>query len=239
MLLVFSILLGGFIYLPVPWLLHDFEELSAISQFNESRLINESLHNHTDKLWKSSVPQYSHTFPVLLIIRLLGFISWDATNNLIDSCGLSMSKKYVGDFGKQKMWGTFSLVIVPFICGLLIDIISENRGALFNTQRLNKFLKISSVLLGFKDYSIVFYIGAGFAVVSIPLVFMLDVEVEKNKKSLIKTAKAVMGMIDVDMFILVQVVIGFCWGFHATFVTIYVIDELGASKTLLGKINSV
>ena len=79
-----------------------------------------------------------------------------------------------------------------------------------------------------------FYIGAGFAIVSIPLVFMLDVEVERNKKSLIKTAKAVMGMIDVDVFILVQVIIGFCWGFHATFVTIYVIDELGASKTLLG-----
>ena len=63
---------------------------------------------------------------------------------------------------------------------------------------------------------------------------MLDVEVERNKKSLIKTAKAVVGMIDVDVFILVQVVIGFCWGFHATFVTIYVIDELEASKTLLG-----
>jgi len=133
MLLVFSILLGGFIYVPVPLLLHDFEELSAVSlkDNNESRTVNESLNNQTETPWKSSVPQYSYTFPVLLIIRLLGFISWDATNNLIDSCGLSMSKKYGGDFGKQKMWGTFSLVIVPFICGLLIDIISEYRGALF------------------------------------------------------------------------------------------------------------
>ena len=132
MLLVCSILLGGFIYVPVPWLLHGFEELSAVSQqANDSKPVNESLNNQTETTWSSSVPQYSYTFPVLLIIRLLGFISWDATNNLIDSCGLSMSKKYGGDFGKQKMWGTFSLVILPAVCGLLIDIISEYRGALF------------------------------------------------------------------------------------------------------------
>lgn len=48
-----------------------------------------------------------------------------------------------------------------------------------------------------------------------------------------------MGMIDVDIFILVQVLIGFCWGFHAAFVTVYVIDELQASKTLLGSTTSI
>ena len=75
--------------------------------------------------------------------------------------------------------------------------------------------------------------------VSIPLVFQLDFEVERNEKSLIKTAKAVMGMIDVDVFMLVQVLIGFCWGFHAAFVTVYVIDEIGATKTLLGSITFI
>ena len=53
------------------------------------------------------------------------------TIRLLDSCGLSMSKKYGGDFGKQKTWGTSSLVILPVICGLLIDTISEYRGILF------------------------------------------------------------------------------------------------------------
>ena len=56
MLLVCSILLGGFIYVPVPWLLHGFEELSAVSQqANDSKPVNESLNNQTETTWSSSV----------------------------------------------------------------------------------------------------------------------------------------------------------------------------------------
>ena len=78
LLLVFSILLGGFIYAPIPWLLNDFEVLS--DEAFRNGISNETIQNETQQITRSLVPQYDYTFPILLIIRLLGFISWDATN---------------------------------------------------------------------------------------------------------------------------------------------------------------
>ena len=72
---------------------------------------------------------------------------------------------------------------------------------------------------GFRDYSIAFYLGAGFSVIASLIIFQLDVEVQQNKKSLVKKARAVIGMADVDIFMLVQIVVGnyfnyFVWCFY-------------------------
>ena len=48
------------------------------------------------------------------------------------------------------------------------------------------------------------------ALSAIPVVYMMDVDVKKNKQSLIKTAKAIVRMVDVDIFLLVQIVVGIC-----------------------------
>lgn len=43
-----------------------------------------------------------------------------------------------------------------------------------------------------------------------------------------------MGMIDVDVFLLVEVIVGICWGWQRSFFIVYTHTELNASKTLYG-----
>ena len=71
------------------------------------------------------------------------------------------------------------------------------------------------------------------ALVAVPLLRQLNVQVHKNTESMWPTAKAVSAMLDVNIFFLIQIIIGLCWGFHMFFLPVYV-DELNASKTLLG-----
>lgn len=71
-----------------------------------------------------------------------------------------------------------------------------------------------------------------------PLLFQLDIEVEKNNQSVFTMGKKIIGMIEVDVFILAEVFIGICWGFHINFLPVYMSTELGASKTVLGLNNN-
>ena len=93
-----------------------------------------------------SVPQYHYTFPVLLAIRITGFIAFDAGNTLMDSSGLTMVHKHGGDFGKQKMWGTCAMVILPVLCGYLIDEISSYRGGMFTWRNVPRSPKYFSCI---------------------------------------------------------------------------------------------
>jgi hypothetical protein len=63
---------------------------------------------------------------------------------------------------------------------------------------------------GYTDYSIAFYISAGFVVILMPIIYRLEIDVQKNKQSIISTAKRVIGMIDVDVFLLVEIFVGAC-----------------------------
>lgn len=128
-----AILLGGTVHLPILWLMADRRYLEA----NYTRTLDESANatfeaNSTDgnQLAEKYNLQYNYTFPVLLVIRIFGFFAMDTTNMLLDSCGMAMTKKFGGEFGKQKMFATCSMVIVPLICGVLIDIFSAYQGAI-------------------------------------------------------------------------------------------------------------
>lgn len=43
-----------------------------------------------------------------------------------------------------------------------------------------------------------------------PILYRMEVEVQMNKQSIISTAKKVVGMIDVDVFLLAEIFVGFC-----------------------------
>ena len=92
----------------------------------------------------------------------------------------------------------------------------------------------SCCCLGFNDYSIAFYISTALTLGVTVLIYNLDVEVQKNKQSFVKTAKEIVGMIDVDAFFLAQVVVGVCWGWHRSFFPVYVNVEIEDSKILFG-----
>lgn len=121
-LLVGSVLLAGTIYLPVLWLFDEHILLKINMASNDTEFDNSTLST------SSSVPQHYYTFPALLAIRITGFIAFDAGNTLMDSSGLTMTQKHGGDFGKQKMWGTCAMVILPILCGYFIDEISSYKG---------------------------------------------------------------------------------------------------------------
>jgi MFS_1 like family len=90
-------------------------------------------------------------------------------------------------------------------------------------------------LTGYKEYGLAFAIGAAAALFVAPVIWKLDIQVQKNNQSLIKTARAVGKMLDVNVFLLVEMVVGLCWGFHFNFLAIYLNTEMKASKTILGE----
>ncbi|XP_059350646.1 major facilitator superfamily domain-containing protein 6-A-like [Daphnia carinata] len=203
----------GFIQLPILWLetahkIHVAERNDTVQLAGNVTLAPSS---------NAAVPR-DYIFPILLMIRVVGFIFFDAATTLLDAAGLAMTKKHQGDFAKQKTAGFLSMIFIPVLCGLLIDAISDK--------------------LGYKDYSIAFYIATGFIVILMPILYRMEVEVQMNKQSIISTAKKVVGMIDVDVFLLAEIFVGSCMGFHMAFLSVYVDVELIASKTLYGLASS-
>jgi len=75
------------------------------------------------------------------------------------------------------------------------------------------------------------------AVLAIPVVYQLDVHVVKNQQSVMDTARKIVSMIDVDAFLLIEIIVGMCWSWHRSFLSVYLDMELHASKTLLGDIS--
>ena len=84
----------------------------------------------------------SFVFPVLLLIRIVGFMSVDAVAPLLDATGLYMTKTHNGDFAQQKMWAMFSMVIIPPVCGALIDFIGDYQGINY-TLNSNHFIYLN------------------------------------------------------------------------------------------------
>lgn len=231
--LIATLLLNAVTYLSVLWLELDHQSYSVGGSNQTNSSANNSVVS-TD----SSITQSSYTFPILLVVRLLAFYAFDTTNFLLDSCSSTMCKKYGGDFGRQKMYSMASMIVFPIIVGVLIDKISAYRGKIAKCQLIiwhwSIDLTCSFGSLGFNDYSIAFYISTALTLGVIVLIYNLDVEVQKNKQSFFTTAKEIVGMIDVDAFFLVQIVVGICWGWHRSFFPVYVDLEIEDSKILFG-----
>ncbi len=131
--LVFTSLLGGFIHLPILCLLAQQKSSHepSINSTHDMLLDVSVTNNSTNQTYtNSSLTHFDYTFPVLMVIRILGYFAMDASNMLLDSCGLAISQTHKAEFGKQKMWATCAMVIIPLICGVLIDVISDYRGLL-------------------------------------------------------------------------------------------------------------
>lgn len=95
-------------------------------------------------------------------------------------------------------------------------------------------LLMKLLLQGYQFDTVAFCVGAVVAVVVIPLISQLDLEVERNKKSIINTVKEVSAMVDFNVFIFVSLVVGMAVGFHMIYRPVY-LTELHGSKTLIGK----
>lgn len=90
--------------------------------------------------------------------------------------------------------------------------------------------------IGYEDDLAAFVVGAVSTIIAVPLLAQLNVDVEKNDKSIVATLKYIMGMADFSVFILVEIITGMCYAFHSIYRPVFA-TELQASKTLIGSIN--
>nr|CAG4649915.1 EOG090X00BV [Sida crystallina] len=156
----------------------------------------------------------SYAFPVFFLIRILFSISTDTVISLLDSTALTMTMNHGGDYAVHQLWSYGSRLIIPLLVGMLMDYIEQ--------------------LYGYPDYSMAFVLSAILALVATPLILKMDVEVEKCSESMWTTLKTIGKMVDVISFFLLQMVIGTCWMFHASYSTVLMDKELASSKTLIG-----
>ena len=90
------------------------------------------------------------------------------------------------------------------------------------------------MIIGVRDYSILFYIADGLSVVVVLLISRLDVDVERVEGgNLANGLKRLVRLVDVDVFMLMMLFLGTCWGFLESFLFVF-LEELKANSYLLG-----
>jgi len=205
-LTIFSVILAGFGPFGILWLHVDHQKFRMLS-------LNITDENATTEQTITTVAEQPHTLPLMLFFLLLGVYSTTSNDTLLEACGLTMCKKYGGDFARQKLWGYAGMALAPLVCGILVDWVSE--------------------YLGYPDDSAAFYVGAVCTVIVVPIIMQLDVQVEKNKHSFFSTMKHVIKMADFNVFVLVETIMGMLYAFHVSYRPVFA-TELNASKTLIG-----
>lgn len=102
--------------------------------------------------------------------------------------------------------------------------------SLFISQKIC--LKCSA---GSPDYAIMFYLADGIFLLVVVLMCKLNVDVERVETgSLVTSLKKLVRLIDVDVFMLMMLFLGTCWGFLESFLFVFLM-ELQANSYLLGK----
>lgn len=87
---------------------------------------------------------------------------------------------------------------------------------------------------GYRDYSILFYVADVLFFFVALLAIKLDADVERMEGgNLGKGVRKLIRFFDVDVFILVMLLLGTCWGFLESFLFVFLM-ELEASSYLLG-----
>lgn len=79
-----------------------------------------------------------------------------------------------------------------------------------------------------------FFMADGLFVLGIVLIFLLEVDVERlETENLRASLKKITRMIDVDIFMVMMLILGTCWGFLESFYFVFLM-ELNANNVLLG-----
>ena len=88
-------------------------------------------------------------------------------------------------------------------------------------------------MTGSPDYSVVFYMADVLFVIVIFLVSRLEVAVEKVEGDFGANFKKLLRLVDVNVFLVMMLFLGTCWGFLESYLFVYLM-EMEASSYLLG-----
>lgn len=145
-LTVLGVILAGTWPFGLLWLYHDHKlsqvpsQHSVVSENTTMILISESLVG----------AENAYTFPLMVILIMMGVLSSTSNVTLMDATGLAIAKKYSADFARQRLWGMFynrleistlvriiirlyisgfgGMVLSPILCGVLVERISQYLG---------------------------------------------------------------------------------------------------------------
>ena len=103
-LVSFGVMVGASMPFGMLWLFIDHQNFLSAQQ----NMMTRNFTNYTETLRPGDIQQ-PYTFPLLVFFRLMCFYSSTSTLSLLDACAMTMCKKHGGDFGRQKLWGNWSL----------------------------------------------------------------------------------------------------------------------------------
>ena len=241
------------------WLFYDHERVSQSIELMNTTAANLTINDTLLAESSPSLEPHPYTYPIMVILLMMGVFSATSNTTLLDATAIAMSKKHGADFARQKLWGIFTLenfrhsrirnvhlqtwyvlgfaamVLSPIMCGVLVEHISHYLGIFTNLSSKSCTEQFSIFFIsGYEDDFAAFAVGAVATVIAVPLLAQLDVEVGKNKRSFVATIKYVMKMTDFTVFVLVEIVAGMCYAFHSIYRPVFA-TELHASKTLIGR----
>ena len=168
-------------------------------------------------------------FLVLIFIRILSWMCWNATTSILD---LTAKRQLPTDGHQLQILSTGGNLLVPLMCGIIIDYVQRTRGKCHSNWRNVLDKTISFPVLGNQGYFVAFVIGAVLAVLSVTLIVHLELSSWRTSVGW-KTTK-MQCKLGIHLFLLVQLIGAWCWNFHWEFFVIYINSEMQATKTQIG-----
>jgi len=107
------------------------------------------------------------TFWVYFLLRIIATMFMGSCFSLLDATTLAVVKRCgKAEYGKERMWSTLGAALVSPIAGVIVDQVSRGKG--------------------FTDYSPAFYLSNALLVCSIITFFLIELEVDKPEKGVLK-----------------------------------------------------
>ncbi|XP_042884942.1 major facilitator superfamily domain-containing protein 6-like [Penaeus japonicus] len=155
----------------------------------------------------------SATFWIYFGLRMIATFFMASLFTMMDALVLAVSKKYGGDYGKQRFFFIVGLATIPLLAGAIVD-----------------WRKAST---GYADYSSAFYLGSALTLVSGLLVMRLQFQVEESQENILKNVMKLVTKMEINVHFVMVLLLGSNWGFIESFLFLY-LETLGAPTYLMG-----
>ncbi|KAI1280747.1 Major facilitator superfamily domain-containing protein 6-A [Halotydeus destructor] len=161
-------------------------------------------------------PDHQFTFWSYFMLRILFSTFSNICFTLVEATSVVMVEMHKSDYGRQRLWAMLASGLSSPVCGLLIDVFSEDSATEMGT-----------------NYDPAFYAFNLLVFLTIVFTFILDLEVVPPPPDVFKHMKPLLKSLDIWVFLAIVLVSGTLWGFVENFLFWY-LKDLKAPNYLLG-----
>uniref|UniRef100_T1IJS1 Major facilitator superfamily associated domain-containing protein n=1 Tax=Strigamia maritima TaxID=126957 RepID=T1IJS1_STRMM len=155
------------------------------------------------------------TFYTYFVLRLLCILTLSASYPLLESAILIQSKKFNGEYGKQRVWSNVAGAVFTPLAGIFVDLLNHQRSG--PSSYIPAFILFDVLLL----------------MTIFVVIYSLDINVQSYSKLKIRDLKRLFHTWSVVLLYIAVFFLGAIWGFLETFLFVFLLD-IGSSKFLLG-----